>query len=162
MANPPNQPFLDLLVDMLAKTVPAGMLSGQSALAVARTLLEAWQPADPMEAAMAARAVAAFLAAMDGFARAAKPGLDDAGAVRLRSNAIAAGRQFDAILRTIRRQRQPQPAKPPLSPAKPRPTQTAAPSIATCLDAVVRPMRPPSLRDSTALIGAGPIIPVPG
>ena len=83
-----NQSFLDPLVEMLARTVPAGALQGKDARALARTLLEAWHPADAMEASMAARAIAAFFAAMDGFARAARPGLDDASVVRLRGNAV--------------------------------------------------------------------------
>ena len=106
-----NQAFLTLLIDMLAKTIPAD--EGQTGtvreagLTIARTLLEAWQPTDAMEAALAARAIAGYLAAMDSFARAAKPGLSDEKAIRLRGNAIAAGRVFDNLLRTFRRQRQP-------------------------------------------------------
>ena len=102
-----NQAFLTLLIDMLAKTVPADEgqagTAREAGLTIARTLLEAWQPADAMEAALAARAIAAYLAAMDSFARAAKPGLSDEKAIRLRGNAIAAGRVFDNLLRTFRR-----------------------------------------------------------
>jgi hypothetical protein len=111
-----NQAFLTLLIDMLAKTVPADEgqagTAREAGLTIARTLLEAWQPADAMEAALAARAIAAYLAAMDSFARAAKPGLSDEKAIRLRCNAIAAGRVFDNLLRTFRRQRQPVRAEP--------------------------------------------------
>jgi hypothetical protein len=96
--------FFTLLIDALVKTIPAEAARGGDGVAFARMLLEAWEPSDAMEAALAARAIAAHLAAMDGFARAAKPGISDETAVRLRANAIAAGRQFDHLLQTVRRQ----------------------------------------------------------
>ena len=74
-------------------------------LTLARTMLEAFHPADATEAAAAARAVAAHFAAMDSFARAAKPGVSDEKAIRLRANAIAAGRVFER--RDPGRRRQP-------------------------------------------------------
>ena len=58
-----NPAFLALLIDALAKTIPAdpdqSPAAREAGLAMARTLLEAWQPADAMEAALAARAIAA-------------------------------------------------------------------------------------------------------
>ena len=112
-----NPAFLALLIDALAKTIPAdpdqNAAGREAGLAMARTLLEAWQPADAMEAALAARAIAAHFAAMDSFARAAKPGVSDEKAVRLRVNAIAAGRMFDRQFQICRRQRQPAPARTP-------------------------------------------------
>ncbi|HET7879431.1 MAG TPA: hypothetical protein VFL55_00995 [Acetobacteraceae bacterium] len=155
-----NQSFLDPLVEMLARTVPAGALQGKDARALARTLLEAWRPADAMEASMAARAIAAFFAAMDGFARAARPGLDDASVVRLRGNAVAAGRQFDGLLRTIRRQTHPQPRKA-VSATKSRPAAEYQPPVPDWLPSVVRPAPAASLRDSTALMAPGPTVLVP-
>ncbi len=89
-----------------------------TAVAFARMLLEAWEPSDAMEAALAVRAIAAHLAAMDGFARAAKPGVSDETAVRLRANAMAAGRQFDHLLQTVRRRRQPAPVATPRAPGR--------------------------------------------
>jgi hypothetical protein len=91
---------------------------------MARTLLEAWQPADVMEAAVATRAFAAHLAAMDSFARAAKPGMSDESVIRLRGNAIAAGRVFDNLRREFRRLRRPAPAEP-----QPRAREQAVPVI---------------------------------
>ena len=66
---------------------------------MACTMLEALHPADAKEAAAAARAIAAHFAAMDGFARAARPGIADDTAVRLRNNALAAARLADAVTR---------------------------------------------------------------
>ena len=67
--------FLALLLAALAKTIPgyAEMSDADrdANLTLARTLFEAFQPTDPLEAARAANAVAAGLAAMDSFARAA-------------------------------------------------------------------------------------------
>ena len=108
--------YLPLLIDALARTVPADKDRSEDArkasLAEARMLFEAWQPADAMEAALAARAVAAHFAAMDSFARAAKPGMSDESVIRLRGNAIAAGRVFDNLRREFRRLRQPAAAEP--------------------------------------------------
>ena len=57
-----NPAFLTLLIDAIARTIPAdadqGAAAREAGLTMARTLLEAWQPADAMEAALAARAVA--------------------------------------------------------------------------------------------------------
>ncbi|HME20872.1 MAG TPA: hypothetical protein VKI44_05845 [Acetobacteraceae bacterium] len=172
-----NAAFFDLLIDMLAKTIPTDADHGEAAreagLSVARTLLQAWQPADEMEAAQAARAIAALLAAMDSFARAARPGVSDEKAVRLRSNAIAAGRQFDNLLRICRRQRQP--AQAEAQPRFPRPAaRVAAPAervrdradlplpIPGLSDAVMRATRRVVLSGDTALAPVQPTVPVPG
>ena len=112
-----NPAFLTLLIDAIARTIPAdadqGAAAREAGLTMARTLLEAWQPADAMEAALAARAIAGHLAAMDSFARAAKPGVSDEKAIRLRANAFAAGRIFDRQFQALRRQRQPAPDRTP-------------------------------------------------
>ena len=72
-----TQEFLALLLETLAATIPAGTHSGdagrEACLAMACTMLDALHPADAKEAAAAARAIAAHFAAMDGFARAARP-----------------------------------------------------------------------------------------
>jgi hypothetical protein len=119
--------FLALLIDAIAKTFPAA--ANESAadraanLAFARTLFEAFHPADAVQAAMAAAAVASHLAMMDSYARAAKPGLSDIAVTRLRSNAIAASRVFDTVLRSLDRQRQPAPAV--VQPRAPAPSANA-------------------------------------
>ena len=100
-----TQAFLALLLDTLAETIPAGQ-DREAGLAIARALLEALRPADAKEAAQAARAIAAHFAAMDGFARAAKPGMSDETVIKLRSNALAASRLSDAL---VRPRQQPQP-----------------------------------------------------
>ena len=101
-----TQEFLTLLLETLAATIPAGAHPGdagrEASLAMACTMLEALHPADAKEAAAAARAIAAHFAAMDGFARAARPGIADDTAVRLRNNALAAARLADAVTRQRR------------------------------------------------------------
>ena len=108
--------FLALLLAAVAKMVPddAGMSDADRAasLSIARTLFEAFEPADPLAAAQAAHAVAACLAAMDSFARAARSGVPDEKAIRLRSNALAAGRVFDAAVRVRRGKQLPARAEP--------------------------------------------------
>jgi hypothetical protein len=94
--------FITLLIGTLVRTIPAtaDQTEGDRAanLSIVRTMIEAFHPADPTEAAEAARAVAAHFAAMDSFARAARPGVADEKAVRLRASALAAGRLFSTIL----------------------------------------------------------------
>jgi hypothetical protein len=100
--------FITLLIGTLVRTIPttADQTEADRAanLSIVRTMIEAFHPADPTEAAEAARAVAAHFAAMDGFARAARPGVADEKAVRLRANALAAGRVFSRTLQNHRRQ----------------------------------------------------------
>ena len=104
-----TQAFLVLLLDSLAETIPAGQ-DREAGLTIARTLLEALHPADAKEAAQAARAIAAHFAAMDGFARAAKPGMSDETVIKLRGNALAASRLSDAL---VRPRQQPRPTRTP-------------------------------------------------
>jgi hypothetical protein len=90
-------------------------------------LFDSLQSADPAEAQLAAIAVAASLAAMDGFASAARPGTSDATAARMRGSALAAGRAYAGWLRTLR-ERQPvaeqaRPATAPASRARPPPVE---------------------------------------
>jgi hypothetical protein len=127
----PSQPiFFALVLDALARIVPTldhqDAAEKASVLRMARILFEELQPADAVEAATAARAIAAHFAAMDNFARACKPGVSDEKAVRLRGNALAALRLFDTELETLperhqptaRLDAQPRPAlQAPISPA---------------------------------------------
>ena len=165
-----NPAFLALLIDALAKTIPAdadqSAAAREAGLAMARTLLEAWQPADAMEAALAARAIAAHLAAMDSFARAAKPGVSDEKAVRLRVNAIAAGRMFDRQFQAFRRQRQPAPARTPaanVAAAATRARHRTDPPLPVpgVPDAVMQATRRAALCSETALVAVGPTILAP-
>ena len=114
-----TQEFLALLLETLAATIPAGTHSGdagrEACLAMACTMLDALHPADAKEAAAAARAIAAHFAAMDGFARAARPGITDDTAVRLRSNALAAARLADTVTRPRRQAPMPEVEKQPRS-----------------------------------------------
>ena len=168
-----NPAFLTLLIDALAKTIPADAdqspAAREAGLAMARTLLEAWQPADAMEAALAARAIAAHLAAMDSFARAAKPGVSDEKAIRLRVNALAAGRMFDRQFQICRRQRQPARPRPEPRPrmSRRRPRGHATGPIRHCRSpvcphAVMQATRRAALCSETALVAVGPTILAPG
>ena len=56
-----------------------------------RDLFESLNPRDPAEAQLAAIAIAAAQSAMDNFARAARPGVADEVAIRLRGSAMTAG-----------------------------------------------------------------------
>jgi hypothetical protein len=169
--------FLALLIDAIAKTVPAapGQTEADRAanLHFARTLLEAFQPTDALQAAMAARAIATHLAVMDSFARAAKPDLDDDTVIRLRANAIAGARGFDALLRSLDRQRQPAPAV--AEPKAPAPTGNAKaqasrvyhraelpPLIPGLPDPLAATARNTRWRDGTALAPVQPTVFTPG
>jgi hypothetical protein len=100
--------FVAMLIDTLAGLVPGSdddTATRDTRRAIARLMFEAFRPRDAIEAMAAARAVAAHQAAMDNFARAAKPDTSDEKAIRLRANAIAASRSFDAVLRTLEKRR---------------------------------------------------------
>ena len=88
----------------------------------ARELYDALAPAYPAEAALAAFAVAAFQGAMDSLARAARPGVSDEKAGRLRGGALAAGRAYSATLRYLRKQRA-DAAPPPAPTVIPKPPE---------------------------------------
>jgi hypothetical protein len=109
MASHPSSAFLAQLTETLAGAMPGG--SAEERCDAARAALEALQPCDIVEAMLAARVIAAHHATMDGYRRAMQPGIGDAEAVRLRNNAIAASRSFDAALRTLDKRRQA--AEPP-------------------------------------------------
>jgi hypothetical protein len=63
---------------------------------------------------------------MDNFARAARPGVADEVAIRLRGSAMTAGRTYAAALRTLRK-RQSEPAATRTQPAAPKPAAAADP-----------------------------------
>ncbi|HEY2619562.1 MAG TPA: hypothetical protein VGI78_19635 [Acetobacteraceae bacterium] len=115
----------------LADTVPIGPDDSQETRdqkrQAAQELFDALHAVDPAEAQLAAITVAASLAAMDSFARAARPGTSDATAARMRASGLAAGHAYAAWLRDLR-ERQPaaeqaRPAAAPASPARPPPTE---------------------------------------
>ena len=104
--SPLDARFVALLLDSLLQVVTGEASQDETARReIARILFAAFQPADAIEAALATRAVAAHFAAMDSFARAARPGASDEQAMRLDRNALAAGRSFDAALRTLDKRR---------------------------------------------------------
>jgi hypothetical protein len=103
-----------------------------------RELFESLNPRDPAEAQLAAIAIAAAQSAMDSFARAARLGVTDEAAIRLRGSALTAGRTYAAALRTLRK-RAPEPAATPKPAAAPR--SAAAPKPAPAAD----PPRPASV-----------------
>jgi hypothetical protein len=105
MASQPSSAFLAQLTETLAGAMPGG--SAEERCDAARAALEALQPCDIVEAMLAARVIAAHHATMDGYRRAMQPGVSDAEAVRLRNNAIAAARSFDAALRTLEKRQGP-------------------------------------------------------
>src|SRR5271165_6858719 len=111
----------------LAATVPAGPDDSQATRdetrQAVRELFDALQPGDAADAQRAALAVAAAQAAMDGFARAARPGTSDDTATRLRGSALAAGRAYATWKRDLRK-RQPAAEQPTPAPApKPPPAE---------------------------------------
>ena len=161
--------YLPLLTEALAKAIPIDKDAGGDARAagsaIARAMLDAWQPADALEAAAAARAIAAHLAAMDAFARAARPGISDETAIRLRASAIAAGRVFDTLRRESRRQRQPAEAE-----SQPRTRSSATrvrghaeprPAMSVLSDLVTKASQGSAWRSESALVPIRPTVPVP-
>jgi hypothetical protein len=120
MTIPPDPAFLDNLIATLAAAWPDG--SAEERHSAARSALEALQPRDIIEAMLGVRMIAAHHAAMDGYRRAMQPGIGDAEAVRLRNNAVSAGRSFDTALRTLEKRRAPAPAaRPAEKPARSHP-----------------------------------------
>jgi hypothetical protein len=113
LSDPLLAAFITMLIDTLAVMVPGGNDDADTKEArrnVARLLFEAFQPRDAIEAMAAARAVAAHHAAMDSFTRAAQPGVSDEKVIRLRANALAAGRTVEAALRARDKRRKEQTA----------------------------------------------------
>jgi len=139
--------FLRCLLQALAATIPAGT-GPASATAeawaeqwdAARELFDAMQPRNPIEAVLAARAVAAHHASMDMYARAAVPGTTDEKALRLCASAAAASRSFDTALRMLEKRQ----AKPRDAAGKPASKRPPAPARAAQQPAVAEPPTPPA------------------
>lgn len=131
MTTPPDPAYLENLTETLAGACPGG--SADDRRNTARAAIEALNPRDIIEGMLAARMIAAHHATMDGYQRAMQPGVSDAEAIRLRSNAIAAARSFDAALRTLEKRRAGEIAeKPPRQSAKsapPAPLDTPEPEV---------------------------------
>jgi hypothetical protein len=93
---------------MLLAAMPAGLRGDEEEdKAAILELLQALAPCDPAEAQLAAIGVAAALASMDSFMRAARPGLSEDTVTRLRGNALAAGRTYAAVQRRLRKRPEP-------------------------------------------------------
>jgi len=105
MNKPPVPNYLDSMIEMIARTLPAE--DTEHCMNSARAALESLAPHDVVEAMLAAHVIAAHHASMDGYRRAMRPGLNHAEAIRLRSSAIAAGRSSDAALHTLNQRRSP-------------------------------------------------------
>lgn len=164
--------FVAALIATLEKVIPGDAADRQAGLSMAREMLEAARPSDPEQAAATIRAIAAHFAAMDAFARAAKPGVGDAEAVRLRNNAIAAARLCETLSRERRQPGQRRPAeKPSLPPtlaqiaemAGLRTRRRAEPP--SRVPGIARAPAPPiarsAWREGTALSPVLPTVPVP-
>ncbi len=104
MSTAPLLAFLDSLAIMLAGTWPPG---SPDPLAAARAALADLAPRDIIEATLASRIIAAHHAELDSYRRAMQPGLNDADAARMRSNAVSAGRASEGAVRTLEKRRAP-------------------------------------------------------
>lgn len=136
--NPADDPFARVFAKRLLKTLAAAMPTDRSDDATSReenqqamhALFTSLNPCDPAEAQLAAIAIAAASAAMDNFIRANQPGVSNDMALRLRGNALNAGRTYSAMLRSLRG---PQPrktvAKPAPAAAPEPPPRPAAPDL---------------------------------
>ena len=120
--------FLKRLLKKLARTLPVDPQEHPEEFAeeweAARELFFDMQPRTPLEATLAARAVALNLRSMDLLDRAARPGTTDEKAQRLTATAIAAGRSFDAALKILEKRRAKQ-ASDTARPARTRPGMPA-------------------------------------
>jgi hypothetical protein len=143
----PSRILINFLLKALAATLPAGITElapRDEQLEVMRELLEGFDPRDGADAQLAAIAIAAAYAAMDGFARAAKPGMSHDTVVKLRTSALAAARTYATTLQTLRRP-EPAPRPPKTSPNRRRTRQSrsaASSSRATASASRSRPIAP--------------------
>ena len=116
--------FNTRLLRTLAAAIPGADTDAHEE--AAQELLASLNPRDPAEAQLAAIAIAAAQAAMDNFARAARPGVSDETALRLRGSALAAGRAYASALRYLRKPPAPAPQPSP----QPRRARSKAPPAA--------------------------------
>src|SRR5579859_3037273 len=97
-----TEDFADILEFTLASTLPANPEDSPETrarkLAAARRQFAAFHPGDEAQAQAAAMAVAIMLGAVDSLARAARPGVGNETAGRLRGNALTAARFYTATL----------------------------------------------------------------
>lgn len=108
--NPSDDPFARVFAKRLLKALADAMPNDPSDDAATReenrqamhALFNSLNPRDPAEAQLAAIAIAAASSAMDNFVRAIQPGVSNDMALRLRGNALNAGRTYSAMLRTLR------------------------------------------------------------
>ncbi len=154
LSDPLFAAFITMLIDTLAVMVPGGSDDADTKEVrrnVARLLFEAFQPRDAIEAMAAARAVAAHHAAMDSFTRAAQPGVSDEKVIRLRANALAAGRTVEAALRARDKRRKEPAVAETQAPAQPPAVNREPPRQPIVEQAPMRPSPRPDYRASTAL-----------
>jgi len=126
------------LLRTLSATLPPNVADSPEIAAekweAARELFFFLQPRNPVEAVLAARAVAAHFATLDLYARAALPGTSDEKVLRLRGKAITESRSFDTALRDLdnrhevaakiaaaREAAPPSPHRAPIPPMRPEP-----------------------------------------
>lgn len=147
---PPTDEFLRVLLRKTAIAIPVvGPDSDEQRaenLETAHEIFTALNPKDAAEAQLAALAIAASQAAMDNFARAARPNVSNDAAARLRSNAMAAKRAYMQVLLYFRPQQKA--AMRAKQPAKPTAAAAPEPIVATGRpngngQAAVRPPAPP-------------------
>src|SRR5262245_12602840 len=136
----PPPVFARHLQQMLLAAVPAGGPDDEAATQELLASLDLQEPADAM---LAAIAVAAARSAMDLFARAARPGISDETAMRLRNAALAAGRTYATTRRDLRKRR-------PDRAERPQPTDETA---AARPEAEARPPERPAFSVSHNLTG---------
>jgi hypothetical protein len=143
--------FIAMLINTLAAMVPGNDDdSKETRRGIAQLMFEAYQPRDAIEAMAAARAVAAHHAAMDNFSRAAQPGISDATVVRLRANALAAGRSVEAMLRARDKRREQQATASAQAPAQPPAVNRETPCQPVVRQESPGPSQPPADPDSNA------------
>jgi hypothetical protein len=122
---PLSHNFKTRMLKAIAGTVPADAGDDPAApdekIETMQELLDALDPRDAADAQLAAIAIAAALSAIDGFTRAARAGISDETAVRLRSNALAAGRAYATARQTLRKR-----APVPAAVSRPSPAVTAS------------------------------------
>jgi hypothetical protein len=121
--SPLSRIFIRSLLRSLAATLPSDDRTSAEISAdmwdMARELFFDMNPQTAVEAVYAARAIAAHFAAMDMYARAAKPGTTNEKAQRMRNTAIAASRSFDSSLQRMEQRRARTAARLAPAPAQP-------------------------------------------
>ena len=134
MATMPSKDYITTLIGMLAGTLPTSIPLEQR-LVMVTSAYEAFQTTDIVETMLVIRMIASTHAALDSYQRAQSPDPADVGVARMRANAVAAARSFDAAHRALNKHRAP--AEPPPKPAKP------APPAAPAVEPLFKPNAPP-------------------